>query len=64
MLLFSCSWPKMTFFFLFLDQVLVVAVSTLYFGDSVPLLNGLGILIVIYGSYRYGAISINEKGSG
>eukprot|EP00598_Pedospumella_elongata_P003886 CAMPEP_0184980598 /NCGR_PEP_ID=MMETSP1098-20130426/10545_1 /TAXON_ID=89044 /ORGANISM="Spumella elongata, Strain CCAP 955/1" /LENGTH=215 /DNA_ID=CAMNT_0027504051 /DNA_START=467 /DNA_END=1115 /DNA_ORIENTATION=- len=28
-------------------QVLVVAVSTLYFGDSVPLLNGLGILIVI-----------------
>jgi len=51
-------------FFLFLDQVLVVAVSTLYFGDAVPLLNGIGILIVIYGSYRYGAISINEKGSG
>ena len=44
--------------------MLVVAVSTLYFNDPMPLLNGLGILVVIYGSYRYGAITISERGSG
>ena len=33
-------------------QVLVVAFSTLYFGDSVSLLNGIGIITVIVGSYR------------
>jgi uncharacterized membrane protein len=45
-------------------QVLVVLFSTLYFGDSVPFLNGLGILIVVVGSYLYGVASINEKSSG
>jgi hypothetical protein len=33
--------------------VLVVAISTLYFGDAVTFLNGLGIVIVIIGSYRF-----------
>ena len=42
----------------------MVGVSTLYFGDKMPLLNGLGILIVILGSYRYGVVSINEKAGG
>ena len=42
-------------------QVLVVAFSTLYFGDTVPFLNGLGIVVVIFGSYLYGVTSINEK---
>eukprot|EP00428_Durinskia_dybowskii_P065324 CAMPEP_0170380370 /NCGR_PEP_ID=MMETSP0117_2-20130122/13842_1 /TAXON_ID=400756 /ORGANISM="Durinskia baltica, Strain CSIRO CS-38" /LENGTH=195 /DNA_ID=CAMNT_0010635875 /DNA_START=440 /DNA_END=1027 /DNA_ORIENTATION=- len=45
-------------------QVLVVLFSTLYFGDTVPFLNGLGIAIVIFGSYLYGATSIKEKSSG
>jgi hypothetical protein len=42
-------------------QVMLVAFGTLYFGDEVSLLNGLGIVIVIFGSYRYGIASINEK---
>ncbi len=33
-------------------QVLVVAFGTLYFGDSVSAINALGIMIVIFGSYR------------
>ena len=43
-------------------QVLLVAFGTLYFGDAVGLLNGLGIVIVIFGSFRYGLVSITEKG--
>lgn len=39
----------------------MVACSTLYFGDHVGLMNGLGILVVIIGSYRYGTTSIAEK---
>ena len=35
-----------------LSQVLLVAFGTVYFGDPVTLLNGLGILIVIIGSFR------------
>ena len=34
-------------------QVLLVGFGTLYFGDAVGLLNGLGIIIVIIGSFRY-----------
>jgi drug/metabolite transporter (DMT)-like permease len=33
-------------------QVLVVAFSTLYFGDTVSAVNALGIMVVIFGSYR------------
>jgi uncharacterized membrane protein len=33
-------------------QVLLVLFSTVYFGDEVGLLNGLGILTVIVGSFR------------
>jgi drug/metabolite transporter (DMT)-like permease len=33
-------------------QVLLVAFGTVYFGDPVGLLNGLGILIVIAGSFK------------
>jgi len=43
-------------------QVLLVAFGTLYFGDPVGLLNGMGIVIVIIGSFRYGLVSITEKG--
>lgn len=43
-------------------QVLVVGLSTLYFGDSVSVVNAIGILIVIIGSYRYGVASIVDKG--
>jgi len=42
-------------------QVLLVAFGTLYFGDSVTFVNGLGILIVILGSFRYGWVSAQEK---
>lgn len=42
----------------------MVLFSTLYFGDSVPLLNGVGIVVVIIGSYLYGVASINEKSGG
>ncbi len=42
-------------------QVLVVAFSTLYFGDPVTAINALGIMIVIFGSYRYGVASIADK---
>lgn len=34
-------------------QVLLVLFGTIYFGDEVSFLNGLGIFIVILGSYRY-----------
>ena len=37
-------------------QVLLVGFGTLYFGDNVGLLNGLGIIIVIIGSFRYSSI--------
>lgn len=33
-------------------QVLLVAAGTLYFGDTVTFVNGLGIMLVIVGSYR------------
>jgi Triose-phosphate Transporter family len=34
-------------------QVLLVCFGTLYFGDEVSLINGLGILMVIAGSFKY-----------
>ena len=43
-------------------QVLLVAFGTLYFGDAVGLINGMGIVVVIFGSFRYGLVSIQEKG--
>lgn len=42
-------------------QVLMVVISTLYFGDNVGLVNGLGILLVIIGSFRYGTLSVTEN---
>jgi hypothetical protein len=42
-------------------QVMLVAFGTVYFGDEVTLLNGLGIIIVILGSFRYGLVSIYDK---
>jgi hypothetical protein len=35
-----------------LKQVLLVLFGTLYFGDEVSLLNGLGILLVLAASFR------------
>ena len=42
-------------------QVLLVCFGTLYFGDHVSLINGLGIIIVIAGSFKYGLVSLSEK---
>lgn len=42
-------------------QVLLVAFGTLYFEDPISLLNGLGIIIVIFGSFKYGLVSVQEK---
>jgi multidrug transporter EmrE-like cation transporter len=42
-------------------QVLLVCFGTLYFGDHVSLINGLGIVIVIAGSFKYGLVSLSEK---
>ena len=42
-------------------QVLLVLCGTLYFQDEVPFINGIGILIVLAGSFRYAIISTNEK---
>lgn len=42
-------------------QVLVVGAGTVYFGDTVSAINVLGILIVVFGSYRYGVASISDK---
>jgi hypothetical protein len=42
-------------------QVLLVCFGTLYFGDDVSFINGIGILLVIAGSFKYGLISLNEK---
>lgn len=42
-------------------QVLLVAFSTVYFGDPVSFFNGLGILIVIIGSFNYGVVTIQES---
>jgi len=42
-------------------QVLLVAFGTVYFGDPVTLVNGLGIVIVILGSFKYGYVQTIEK---
>ena len=42
-------------------QVLLVCFGTLYFGDPVSTINGLGIVIVIAGSFQYGIVSLREK---
>jgi drug/metabolite transporter (DMT)-like permease len=42
-------------------QVLLAFVGTLYFGDSVSMLNGVGILIACAGSFRYSMVSIAER---
>lgn len=42
-------------------QVLLVCFGTLYFGDHVSTINGLGIIIVIAGSFKYGLVSLAEK---
>ena len=44
-------------------QVLLVAFSTVYFGDPVSFLNGLGIVVVIIGSFNYGLVTIQESKS-
>lgn len=42
-------------------QVLLVAFGTVYFGDHVSLVNGVGIFVVIVASLRYGLVSLAEK---
>jgi len=42
-------------------QVLLVVFGTLYFGDPVGLLNGIGIIIVFAGSFKYGLVEMSEK---
>lgn len=42
-------------------QVLVVAISSTYFGDPINLVNALGICLVALGSYRYTVASIADK---
>lgn len=42
-------------------QVLLVVFGTLYFGDPVGLLNGLGIIIVFIGSFKYALVELSEK---
>jgi len=42
-------------------QVMLVGFGTVYFGDTVSLLNGLGIMLALAGSFRYGLVSIYEK---
>ena len=42
-------------------QVLMIALSTAFFGTPVSLLNGMGIVVVLVGSARYSYISVLEK---
>lgn len=42
-------------------QVLLVVTATLYFQDPVPLINGIGIIVVIVASFRYGIVSSSER---
>jgi drug/metabolite transporter (DMT)-like permease len=42
-------------------QVLIVTFATAYFGDTIGILNGVGIATVIGGSFLYGYISILHK---
>ena len=41
--------------------MLIVAFATVYFSDDVTLLNGLGIITVIVGSFRYGMVAVTER---
>lgn len=42
-------------------QVFMLAISTVMFGTEISLLNGLGIIIVLVASSRYGYICVMEK---
>lgn len=42
-------------------QVLLVVTATFYFQDPVPLINGMGIIVVIVASFRYGIVSSGER---
>lgn len=42
-------------------QVLMIAVSTIMFGIEISVLNGIGIIVVLAGSSRYGYVSVLEK---
>lgn len=42
-------------------QVLLVVFGTLYFGDTVGLLNGIGIIVVLVGSFKYSLVSLQES---
>lgn len=41
-------------------QVILVAFGTVYFSDEVSLMNGIGIIIVILGSFKYGYVTVQE----
>jgi drug/metabolite transporter (DMT)-like permease len=42
-------------------QVILVLAATLFFQDPVPLINGVGIIIVLIGSFRYALVAQAEK---
>jgi len=42
-------------------QVVLVLAATLFFQDAVPLINGIGIIVVLAGSFRYALVAQSEK---
>ena len=42
-------------------QVILVLAATLFFQDPVPLINGVGIIVVLIGSFRYALVAQAEK---
>lgn len=44
-------------------QVIMLALSTILFGIEITLMNGIGILVVLAGSSRYGYVSVTERKS-